>query len=83
MAAATTATLRVPVELRDEIARLAERRGSTMLDVVSDAIHRLSREEWWESVHHALDDLTPEDRAEMDEETRLLDRTAADGLLER
>jgi predicted DNA-binding protein len=44
MATAETTTLRVPVELRDEIARLAEERGSTMLEVVTDAVHSLTRD---------------------------------------
>ena len=45
-----TTTLRVPTALRDEISRLAEQRGTTMLEVVTDAVHRLSRDEWWSSV---------------------------------
>ena len=51
----TIATLRVPCELRDEIARIAELRGTTMLEVVTDAVHRLGRDEWWSSVRDALD----------------------------
>lgn len=80
MPPAETTTLRVPVELRNEIARLAEERGSTMLDVVTDAIQRLTRDQWWDSVHAALDDMTPEDVAAYRLESDQLDRTAADGL---
>jgi predicted transcriptional regulator len=76
----STATLRVPSELRDEIARIAELRGTTMLDVVTDAVHRLGRDEWWASVHEALDEWTPVEVAESGEERSRLDATAADGL---
>ena len=41
MAPTETTTLRVPVRLRDEIARLAEARGSTMLDIVTDNTQRV------------------------------------------
>jgi hypothetical protein len=77
MPPAETTTLRVPVELRNEIARLAEERGSTMLDVVTDAIHRLTRDQWWDSVHAAVDDMTPEDVAAYRLEADQLDRAAA------
>jgi arylsulfatase A-like enzyme len=80
MAPAETTTLRVPVELRDEIARLAEKRGTTMLDVVTDAIHRLTRDQWWDTVHDMLDEMTPEEAAEYQAGTRQLDAAAADGL---
>jgi hypothetical protein len=80
MAPAETTTLRVPVELRDEIARLAEDRGTTMLDVVTDAIHRLTRDQWWDTVHDMLDEMTPEDAAEYQAGARQLDAAAADGL---
>lgn len=70
MATSATTTLRVPAELRDEIARLAQARGTTMLRVVADAIHRLSRDEWWSDVHGTLDALSEADveayRAEAD-----------------
>ena len=58
MVPAHTTTLRVPTELRDEISRLAKQRGTTMLDVVSDAVHRLGREQWWTLVRGALDGLS-------------------------
>ena len=80
MAPMETTTLRVPTELRDEIARLAEARGTTMVEVVTDAIHRLAREEWWGTVHDALDAMTADQldayRAEADQ----LEGTATDGL---
>jgi predicted transcriptional regulator len=80
VAPSQTTTLRVPTELRDEIARLAETRGTTMLQVVTDAIHQLTREEWWGTVHEALDAMTPGEAAEYHAETDRLDRAAADGL---
>ncbi|MGF1597109.1 MAG: hypothetical protein ACFCVK_09270 [Acidimicrobiales bacterium] len=41
----TTTNLWLPSELWDEIAGIAEQRGTTMLEVVADAVHRLGREE--------------------------------------
>ena len=70
MASAGTTTLRVPVELRDEIARLAQQRGTTMLDVVTDAIRRLGQDQWWDSVHDALGQMAPEAVTEYRAEAR-------------
>ncbi len=75
-----TTTLRVPSELRDEIARLAEARGTTMLEVVADAVHRLGRDDWWSSVRDALDDLSPTDTAGYRTESEQLDGSSSDGL---
>lgn len=80
MATAETTTLRVPVELRDEIARLADQRGSTMLEVVTDAVHRLTRDQWWESVHESIDAMTADEVDVYRAESDRLDRAAADGL---
>ncbi|MCY3924011.1 MAG: hypothetical protein OXG52_00645 [bacterium] len=77
---AKTTTLRISTDLRDEISRLAEHRGTTMVDVVTDAVHRLGREEWWLSVHGALDDLTGAETASYRAESRKLEAAAADGL---
>ncbi len=82
MAPNETTTLRVPTELRDEIARIANERGTTMLEVVSDAVHRLSREQWWTTVHEAIDDMTTEEIAAYQAEVGALDGTAGDGLRE-
>lgn len=68
------------MQLRDEIARLAEERGTTMLDVVADAVHRLSQDQWWDSVHDAIDAMPPEDVSGHRAETDQLDSAAADGL---
>ena len=83
MAPTQTTTLRVTTALRDEISRLADQRGSTMQDVVADAVHRLSQDEWWASVHSALDDLGPTVAASYQAESSRLDAAAADGLDER
>ena len=80
MAPTETTTLRVPTDLRDEIARLAEARGTTMLEVVTDAIHRLTREQWWGTVHDALDAMTADEVDAYRAEAATLDGTAADGL---
>ncbi|MFT7601809.1 MAG: putative transcriptional regulator [Acidimicrobiales bacterium] len=79
----TTTTLRVPSELRDEIARIAEQRGTTMLEVVTDAVHRLGRDEWWSSVRDALDGLSSSEVAGYQSESQQLDAASADGLDER
>jgi predicted transcriptional regulator len=79
----TTTTLRVPSELRDEIARIADQRGTTMLEVVTDAIHRLGRDEWWSSVRDALDGMSPAEVASYEAEGGQLDRASVDGLDER
>jgi len=83
MAPTETTTLRVPRELRDEIARIAQQRGTTMLEVVADAVHRLDRDEWWDSVHDALDGLTPSALAAYQLESDQLGIAATDGLDER
>jgi len=70
----------VPSELRDEIARIAEQRGTTMLEVVTDAVHRLGRDEWWSSVRDALDGLNPAEVSRYQSESHLLDAASADGL---
>lgn len=80
MAPTETTTLRVPVQLRDEIARLAEARGSTMLDIVTDAVHRLSRDQWWDSVHDAIDAMAADELGSYRDETNQLDSASADGL---
>lgn len=51
-----------------------------MLDVVTDAIHRLSSDQWWDTVHDMLDQMTPEEAAEYQAEARRLDAAAPDGL---
>ena len=83
MALSKTATLRVPTELKDEIIRLAKQRGTTMLDVVTDAVHRLGREQWWTLVRGALDGLSDAEAASYRAESRRLEATAADGLDDR
>ncbi|MEA2702514.1 MAG: hypothetical protein QOD63_459 [Actinomycetota bacterium] len=80
MAPHETTTLRVPTELRDEIARIASQRGTTMLEVVSDAIHRLSREQWWDTVDQAIENVTDDEIAAYQAEVAALDGTAGDGL---
>ena len=80
MAPAETTTLRVSTELRNQIARIAGQRGTTMLEVVTDAIDRLSREEWWEAVRTRLDEMSDEEVADYRAEAEALDSAAGDGL---
>lgn len=51
-----------------------------MLDVVTDAIHRLGQDQWWDSVHDALGQMAPEAVTEYRAEARRLDASASDGL---
>ena len=93
MALSKTATLRVPTELKDEIIRLAKQRGTTMLSwrhVVTDAVHRLGREQWWTLVRDPatfaagpapLDGLSDAEAVSYQAESRRLDATAADGSI--
>ena len=83
MALSQTTTLRIPTELRDEISRLAECRGTTMVDVVTDAVHRFGRDEWWSAARDALDGLSDPEAASYQAESRGLDAAAADGLHDR
>lgn len=80
MATSATTTLRVPAELRDEIARLAQARGTTMLRVVADAVHRLSGDEWWSTVHRSLDALSEAEAKAHRAEADGLATASPDGL---
>lgn len=80
MTPSETTTLRVPVALRDEIARLATERGTTMLDVVTHAIRQLTRDLWWATVQGALDQVGDDDLASYRAQAVELDCTAGDGL---
>ena len=80
MAPTPTTTLRLPVALRDEIARLADERECTLLEVVTDAVARLKREHWWAQVHEELETMTPAELAEYHADVETLDATTADGL---
>lgn len=80
MAPSKTTTLRVPSELRDEIARIAEERGTTMLEVVTDAVHRLGRDDWWVSVRTALDDLSSAEVSAYQADSQHFGAASADGL---
>ena len=83
MALSQTTTLRVPTELRDEIMRMAKQRGTTMVDVVTDAVYRLGRDEWWLAARTALDGLTEAEVAAYQAESRALSAATADGLDDR
>jgi predicted transcriptional regulator len=63
MALTKTATLRVPSELRDVIARIAAHRGSTMVEVVAEAVQRLNRDDWWTTVRAGFDSMNTDEAA--------------------
>lgn len=54
-----------------------------MLEVVTDAVHRLSRDRWWETVHEAIDAMAPDEVASYQAEADRLDATAGDGVRDR
>lgn len=80
MAPRETTTLRVTSGLRDDIARIAEQRGTTMVEVVHEAIARMDRDLWWEAVHQSLDHMTSSEVAAYRKETQQFDAAAGDGL---
>ena len=80
MATARSTTLRVSTELRDEIARLADLMDTTMQEVVTEAVRMLGRDEWWSSVHEALDDLGEKDVGSYLDEAKTLGVASPDGL---
>lgn len=77
---AATTTLRVPRELRDEIADLAKLRRTSMVEVVSDAVNQLRITEWWSTVHDALDQMNAADIQEYETEVAVLENAASDEL---
>jgi len=54
-----------------------------MLQVVTDAVHRLGRDEWWSSVRDSLDGLSPDEVVDYQSESQQFDAASADGLDER
>jgi len=54
-----------------------------MLEVVTDAVHRLGRDEWWSSVRDALDGLALAEVATYQVDSKQLGSASADGLDER
>lgn len=80
VATTETTTLRVPVALRNEVARLARVRGTTMLVVVTDAVEELRRSQWWASLHAELEALDDGDIAGHVTETGILDHASGDGI---
>lgn len=52
--------------------------GTTMQGVVAEAVRALGREEWWSSVHEALDDLDEQEVGAYQAET--LGAASPDGL---
>ena len=63
--------------------RMAKRRGTTMVDVVTDAVYRLGRDEWWLEARNALDGLTQAAATSYQAESRGLSAATADGLDDR
>ena len=51
-----------------------------MVGVVADAIHRLTADQWWDTVRGALDAMPPAEVSGYQEEETRLDAAAADGL---
>ena len=51
-----------------------------MQEVVAEAVRVLGREEWWSSVHEALDDLDEQEVSEYLSEAETLGAASPDGL---
>lgn len=80
MATTETTTLRVPVALRNRIAHIADERGTSLVEVVMDAVERLDRDRWWDDVHAALDNMATEDLEAYQREAQALAASRPDGL---
>lgn len=78
--ATSTTTMRMPTELRDEIARLAAQRDTTMLDVVTEAVEQLRIQLWWDTVRAELDSMSDDDIDEYRREAAVLDAATPDGI---
>jgi hypothetical protein len=59
------------------------RADSRVLEVVTDAVHRLGRDEWWSSVRDALDGLSSSDVVDYQVASQQMDAASVDGLDER
>lgn len=62
-----------PAAQQDETARAADQQSSPMQQPTNEPVHRPGRDEWWESVREALDDLDPEQAASYQAENRRLE----------
>ncbi|MCQ3808361.1 MAG: hypothetical protein KTV16_14005 [Acidimicrobiia bacterium] len=51
-----------------------------MIDVVTEAVQRLTRDEWWKSVRGALDNLDTAEAAAYRTESDELEAASADGF---
>ncbi|MCY4162664.1 MAG: hypothetical protein OXE93_00365 [bacterium] len=80
MSTKKSTTLRVPTKLRDEIARLAELKDTTMQEVVAEAVRRFEREEWWASVYDALNEWDEPTVSGYATDAQNLEGTTLDGL---
>jgi antitoxin MazE7 len=81
---ASTAMIRVSVETRDRLAEIAERKHTTIGELVEQASQRLYREEFWKEVRESYARLQadPEAWAEYKDEMRIWEATLMDGLEE-
>ncbi len=51
-----------------------------MADLVTDAVRKLQLDDWWQSVHSSLNDMTTQDVADYASDSQALDATASDGI---
>lgn len=71
-------TIKVPVELRDRISRLARSQHVSMAVAVEHALDAAETEEFWAQVRATM--ITPEARADLLRENEELSGTIRDGL---
>lgn len=72
--------MRMPIKLRDEIAELAAQQDSTMLAIVAEAIEQLRQQQWWDTLHAQLDEMSATDIEDYQREAEVLEATLRDGL---
>lgn len=71
-------TIKVPIELRDRISKLARSQHTTMAGAVERALDAAETEAFWAEVRATMG--TPEARADLRLETESLSGTLKDGL---
>jgi len=74
----TTTTIRISVEARDRLRRLAEQEGASMAHLLDEAVDVLSRQKYFERFNESYRRLREDDQAWQEE---LAEREAWDGVL--
>lgn len=78
MTQAPTTTVRIPIDLRRQLAEQARSRQSTMASVIETALTALIEEEFWRRMNETM----PQSAEHIDQDSQVWDATLADGLVE-